>query len=244
MGRNPRERAPHGLARWLSKYGLASRAEAERWVREGRVALNGRIVRDPYKVCLPSVEEIQIDGKPVRTAPRIYLALHKPKGYVTTSRDPEGRPTAYDLVPRENRNVHAVGRLDKDTSGLLLFTNDTHFAARVTEAEDGVEKEYIARVKGTVSPATASSFSTGVLLDGRLTLPAECTLLGADAGSTRVRVVLTEGRNRQVRRMWEILGHPVVELKRVRIGPIRLGRLPEGKTRPLTAAERRAFASP
>jgi 23S rRNA pseudouridine2605 synthase len=232
---------PHGLARWLSKYGLASRAEARRWVLEGRVSLNGKLARDPDRPCHPGRDAIRVDGRPLRPAAKVYLALHKPVGYITTSRDPAGRPTAYDLLPPDRPLLHAVGRLDADTSGLLLFTNDTDFAARVTEAGGPVEKVYRARLRGRVSEEDRSRFESGSWLDGRPTLPARCQILAGDSGSTRVEISLGEGRNRQIRRMWEKLGHPVLELERIRIGPVRLSSLPAGRTRPLTRLELRAL---
>ncbi len=234
----PKRFQPHGLARWISKFGVLSRTEAERCVRAGRVLLNGKKMLDPDRPCHPGRDAIRLDGAPLRPAKKVYLALHKPAGYITTARDPEGRPTVYDLLPRDAARAQAVGRLDADTSGLLLFTNDTSFAARVTDGAGGVEKVYAARVAGKVSSETARRLETGIPLDGKPTQPARCRVLAVDEKSTQVEVTITEGRNRQVRRMWEALGHPVIELQRIRIGPIELGGLPEGRTRPLTEYER------
>jgi len=227
----------HGLARWLSKYGLASRSDATQWVLAGRVSVNGKVSRDPERPCHPARDRIQVDGKPLRRAPQVYLVLNKPIGFITTSRDPEGRPTVYDLLPRLPVPVHAVGRLDADTSGLLLFTNDTDFAARVSEGRGSIEKVYRARLRGRVSAEAAARFESGVVLDGRRTRPARCRILESDDRSARVELTLTEGRNRQIRRMWELLGYPVLELERISIGLVRLGSLPRGKTRRLTKAE-------
>ena len=237
--RGPR---PHGLARWLSKYGLASRSEATRWVLAGRVSVNGKVSWDPERPCHPARDRIRVDGEALRVAPKVYLALNKPVGFITTSRDPEGRPTVHDLLPKLPVLVHAVGRLDADTSGLLLFTNDTDFAARVSEGSS-VEKVYRALLHRRVLPAAAARFESGIALDGRRTRPALCRILDADESGTRVELTLREGRNRQIRRMWKILDHPVLELERIRIGPIRLGSLPEGKTRALTDAELRSVGS-
>jgi pseudouridine synthase len=226
------------VARWISKFGVLSRAEAERRVRAGRVRLNGARVLDPDRPCHPGRDRIELDGRPLRPARRIYLAMHKPAGCITTAHDPEGRPTVHDLLPRRAEGAQAVGRLDADTSGLLLFTSDTSFAARVTDSAGGVEKVYEARVSGKVTPDEARRFEQGIVLDGRATLPARCRVLEAGDRSTRVEVTLTEGRNRQVRRMWKALGHTVIALHRTRIGPIQLGDLPPGRTRRLTEVER------
>ncbi len=231
---------PHGLARWLSKYAFASRSEARTMVREGRVSVNGRVIRDPEFACHPGRQKILVDGDPLRKPRPVYLLLHKPVGYVTTTRDPEGRPKAYDLLPPGTPRVQAAGRLDADSSGLLVFTNDTDFAARITEPGGRIEKAYLVKVKGHLSPEDASRFEKGLVLDGRKTRPARCEVLDRDDGASLVRVVLREGRNRQVRRMFELLGHPVLGLHRERVGPIRLLDLAPGRTRPLTYSERSA----
>jgi pseudouridine synthase len=228
----------HALARWLSKYAVASRSKARELVRSGRVTVNGRVVRDPELSCHPARQKIAVDGKPLRSQEKIYLALHKPIGYITTALDPEGRPTAYDLLPEGTPRVQAAGRLDADSSGLLVFTNDNDFAALLTEAGGKVEKEYVVSVEGVLRPEDASRFETGVVLDGRKTRAARCEILERGDASTIVRVVLREGRNRQVRRMFELLGHPVLSLRRERVGAIRLGNLKAGAARPLTRAER------
>jgi pseudouridine synthase len=231
---------PHGLARWLSKYGVASRSEARALVKEGRVSVNGRIVKDPEYPCHPARQKILVDGEPLRKPRPIYLLLHKPAGYVTTARDPEGRPTAYDLLPAGTPRVQAAGRLDADSSGLLVFTNDTEFAALLTESGGRIDKEYLVKVRGRFTTEDASRFEEGLLLDGRKTRPARCEILDRDAHTTLLRVVLREGRNRQIRRMFELLGNEVESLHRERVGPIRLRGLPPGRTRPLTYSERSA----
>jgi pseudouridine synthase len=240
LGRMTRGQSPgkaHALARWLSKYAVASRSVAREMVKGGRVTVNGRVVRDPELPCHPRRQKIAVDGKPLRSQEKIYLAIHKPVGCITTARDPEGRPTAYDLLPEGTPRVQAAGRLDADSSGLLVFTNDNEFAALLTEAGGRVEKEYVVSVEGVLRPEDASRFEKGVVLDGRKTRPARCEILEREETSTVVRVVLREGRNRQVRRMFELLGHPVLSLRRERIGAIRLGGLNAGAARPLTRVE-------
>jgi pseudouridine synthase len=197
-------------------------------------------VKDPEFPCHPSRQKILVDGEPLRKPRPIYLLLHKPEGFVTTARDPQGRPTAYDLLPPGTPLVQAAGRLDADSTGLLVFTNDTDFAALLTESGGRIDKEYVVRVRGVVSSEEVSRFEEGLLLDGRKTRAARCEILESCPATTLLRVVLREGRNRQIRRMFELLGHPVETLHRVRVGPIRLGELPPGRTRPLTYSERTA----
>ena len=228
----------HGLARWLSKFGLMSRTEAEQCVLQGRVALNGKITKDPERAAHPELDRILLDGRPLKPARRIYLAMNKPEGYITTSQDPAGRRTAYELLPPNAARTQAVGRLDADTSGLLIFTNDTEFAARITDGKGDVEKVYVARLRGRLDPRDRLRFERGVELDGQMTRAARCNLLESGEESTCVELTILEGRNRQIRRMWEILGYAVLELQRVRVGPISLGNLPVGRTRPISEYER------
>ena len=240
-GRPEEGRAPgkgaHGLARWISKFGLMSRTEAERSVLAGRVLVNGRPELNPDRPCNPDRDDIAVDGRPLRRFHRIYLAMNKPAGTITTAKDPQGRPTVYDLLPPSAGGVQAVGRLDADTSGLLLFTNDTAFAARITEAGD-VEKVYRARLRGALKAEDGERFERGVEIEGRKTLSAKCRVIEYGGESTLVEVALVEGRNRQVRRMWDVLGRPVLEMERIRIGPIELGSLAPGRARPVTEYER------
>jgi len=214
-----------------------SRSDAERAVLAGRVSLDEKVVRDPERACHPDQHRITVDGRPLKPVRKVYLVQNKPRGRITTAADPQGRPTVYDLLPPGVGNVQAVGRLDADTTGLIIFTNDTEFAARITEAGE-VPKVYRAVLKGRIGPEEAHRFETGVILDGKPTLPARCTIIEAGEESTRVEVEITEGRNRQVRRMWDIIGHPVLRLERVRIGPVEIGSLEPGRMRPLTEFER------
>jgi pseudouridine synthase len=221
-----------------------SRSEAERCVLAGRASVNGRKALDPSQPCNPERDRILVDGRPLKARRKVYLAMNKPAGTITTARDPEGRPTAYDLLPSREENLQAVGRLDADTSGLLLFTNDTVFAARITGSSSGVETVYEARISGGLDPRHARAFESGILLDGQLTLPARVRILEKDETSTRVEITLTEGRNRQIRRMWEALGHEVLDLERKRIGPIFLGDLRPGEIRAVTEFERATLQVP
>ncbi|MHB1007386.1 MAG: pseudouridine synthase [Chloroflexota bacterium] len=228
------------LQRALAQAGIASRRAAEDLIREGRVSVNGQVVTELGTKVVPGEDEIAVDGQPVGPPEHlVYLALNKPSGYVSTSSDPEGRRTVLDLVPRDVR-LFPVGRLDEYTEGLLLLTNDGEFAYRVTHPKHVMEKEYQALVWGRPSPLILDRLRHGVELDGRLTAPAIVVVLDDRGDDTLLRIVLHEGRNRQVRRMCEVVGHPVLRLRRVRVGAITLGDLPLGRYRYLTNSEIRS----
>lgn len=225
------------LERVLSKAGAGSRVEAARWVRAGRVTVNGRVVRDPDRWVDMELDRVRMDGQPLRPRERVYLLLYKPAGYLTTYRDPQGRPTVYDLIPDVGTFVSPVGRLDLDTSGLLLMTNDTQFAERVTNPNAHVPKTYLVKASTRLSDEQLQRLCDGIeLADGR-TRPAHAVRVRDSAKYTHFEIRLTEGRNRQVRRMVEALGATVLKLVRIKIGPVGIGTLPIGRWRPLTPAE-------
>jgi pseudouridine synthase len=230
------------LQKILSTAGIASRRAAERLMTEGRVTVNGQTAREPGTKADPEHDDIRVDGRPVRRpARRIYLLLNKPRGYVTTRSDPEGRPTILDLVPGLHDYVYPVGRLDYDSEGLLILTNDGDLAAALTHPSHEVEREYHARVRGTPDDRALGRIARGVVIQGRRTAPARVALvstgLGQERDQSRVSIVLHEGRSRQVRTMCETIGHPVVRLRRVRIGPLTDPVLKTGLVRELTARE-------
>jgi len=230
------------LQKILSSAGVASRRAAERLIVEGRVTVNGEAIRELGTRADPATDDIRVDGRRVRIAERRrYYLLNKPRGYVTTRADPEHRPTVLDLLKGVREYVYPVGRLDYDSEGLLLLTNDGELAAHLMHPRHGLERVYEARVRGVPDLSALRHLAGGVLLDGRLTRPAEVTLAETGRGQRGdqaiVRITLREGRTRQVRRMCEAVGHPVVRLKRVRIGPISDPRLPPGAFRELTADE-------
>ena len=239
------------LQKLISRSGLASRRKAEEWIVEGRVTVNGKVVRELGSKADWSTDRIKVDGKAVRPPSRmVYLALHKPRGYVTTRSDPEGRPTVMDFLERLGERVYPVGRLDYHSEGLLLLTNDGNFANRIMTASAGILKTYWVKVKGLPDEKRIEELRQGILLDSRRTLPARIRLLRSTGRGAReasanswYEVILSEGRQNQVRRMFEWIGHPVQKLKRVRIGPITLGNLPPGQTRQLTSGEVRAVTS-
>jgi len=224
------------LARALSKFGVCSRKEAARWIEAGRVRVGGAVVRFPARRIDPRSAVITVDGRRVQDEKaRLVIALHKPVGCVTTRVDPGGRPTVYDLLGDVGRWVFPVGRLDRDSSGLLLFTNDHRLGERLTNPEAHVPKTYHALVDGLPDAAALQALRDGVgLHDGTETRPARVKMLGSLRGPvsrTWLEIVLTEGKNRQVRRMCASVGHEVVQLVRVRIGRLELGELRPGEWR-------------
>ena len=222
----------------LARAGVASRRRCEELIEEGRVAINGVVAELGGRVDVER-DIVTVDGAFVPLAPdAVYYLLNKPAGHVTTAHDPQGRPTVVELVPAEPRVV-PVGRLDLDTEGLLLLTNDGELTHRLTHPSFGVEKEYLAEVDGTPSRAALRRLREGVELDDGLTAPAKVALVAPNL----LRVVIHEGRNRQVRRMCAAIGHPVLRLVRVRIGPLVIGSLAPGTWRVLDGAEVRALAA-
>ncbi len=207
-------------------------------IKAGRVRVNGAVVRVPGKWVKPGLDRITVDGASVRPAEPLYLALHKPRGLVTTKRDEKGRDTVYSCLGDVGRWVFPVGRLDRDTSGLLLFTNDTAFSEAVTSPESKLPKTYMAKVCGQPSEEAIARLRAGVVLDdGVPTLPAEVRCDRATDKTTWLEITIVEGRNRQIRRMCEAVGHPVERLVRTRIGALALGDLAPGASRSLTPSE-------
>jgi len=234
----PGNRPLKTLERVLSKAGLGSRTEARSWIGGGRVSVNGRVVRDPDAWVDIERDRIAFDGKALRSEQRTYLLLHKPAGYITTYRDPHGRPTIYDLIPDRERYLFPVGRLDLDTSGLLILTNDTQFAERLTNPEYHVPKTYLVNANRPLADDDLDALRRGIELRDGPTRPARVTRVGESA----FEIIITEGRNRQVRRMVEALDASVITLERIAIGSVRIGDLPEGKTRALTSDEVRTLS--
>jgi 23S rRNA pseudouridine2605 synthase len=229
------------LDRILSRAGLGSRTEARKWISEGRIAVNGRKVQTPDAWVDPDRDRVTFDGRPLRAARKLYLLLYKPKGYLTTYKDPEGRATIYDLLKNTREWVFPVGRLDQDTSGLLLLTNDTAFGDYVTDPESHVPKTYLVKASALLSELQLQRLRDGVELSDGPTRPAEVIRVRDSARFTFFEITLTEGRNRQVRRMVEALDAKVLKLVRTRIGNIEIGGLEIGKTRVLTPEEVRSL---
>jgi 23S rRNA pseudouridine2605 synthase len=284
------------LQKIISRAGITSRRKAEELIVTGRVVVNGEVIRELGSKADTSVDHVKVDGRQVRPPTRmIYLALHKPKEYVTTLSDPEHRPTVMDLLKKVKDHIYPVGRLDYHSEGLLLLTNDGDFANRLTAASSGFLKTYWVKVKGSPEEKDIERLRKGILLDGRRTLPARIRLLrttapspivatrrGAvpararinarnhpqlhqrvthpfkaagpehsasratveDSANSWYEVIISEGRQNQIRRMFSLIGHPVQKLKRTQVGPVSLGTLPTGQFRPLTLAEVRQVQSP
>lgn len=225
------------LERVISKAGLGSRTEARQWIGAGRVKVNGRVVRDPDQWVDLQRDRIAFDGKPLQKEKRTYLLLYKPTGYITTHRDPQGRPTVYDLLPERDRYLFSVGRLDLETSGLLILTNDTQFAERLTNPDYKVPKTYLVKASAFLSEEQLDQLRNGIELKDGPTRAADVQRIREAGGKTVFEITITEGRNRQVRRMVEALDAKVLKLVRTAIGPLRIGDLPIGKTRELTPEE-------
>lgn len=224
------------LQKILSGRGLCSRREAEKWIEAGRVTVNG-LPAELGATADPEQDQIMVDGRPLPGEGKlVYLMLHKPRGYVTTLRDEKGRPDAASLVADCGVRVYPVGRLDMDSEGLLLFTNDGDFANRLMHPSHEIEKCYRVLVSG-FEPGKEELLARPIVLDGYRIRPPKVRLLEARDGKARLEVVIHEGRNRQVRRMCQAAGMQVLRLKRVAEGSVRLGSLPEGAWRYLTEAE-------
>lgn len=223
------------LQKVLARVGLGSRRTCEDLIAEERVRVNGEIAELGRRVD-PEHDLVEVDGAPIGIRPGlVHYLLNKPAGVITSASDPQGRPTVIELVPAEPR-VFAVGRLDLDTEGLLLLTNDGELANRIAHPSHGVEKEYLAQVRGTPSRAALRTLREGVDLEDGRTAPAQVSMVDG-----LVKLTIHEGRNRQVRRMLEAVGHPVERLIRTRIGPLADRRLPPGRWRPLEPGELRAL---
>jgi 23S rRNA pseudouridine2605 synthase len=226
------------LQKVLGHAGVASRRAAEELIRAGRVSVNGAVVRELGRRVEPGRDRIEVDGVAIPVAPLHYLLLHKPRGVVSTLHDPEGRPTVRALLPPGTPRVYPVGRLDINTTGLLLLTNDGPLAERLTHPRHGVPRTYHVKVAGQPETRQLDRVRKGIRLDGeRRTAPATVRVLEVLPTKTWLEVTVTEGRHHLVRRLFAAIRHPVEKLARVRLGPLALGSLPPGAARPLTSAE-------
>lgn len=224
------------LQKVLARAGVASRRAAEDLIREGRVRVDGRVVRELGTRVGPKAR-VEVDGQRVVAERFVYVLLHKPRGVVSTLRDPEGRPTVRDLLRSVGARVVPVGRLDYHTSGALLCTNDGEFAAKLLHPKGGVPKEYVAKVRGVVDEAGLERWRRSIVIDGRATRPAEVRILRVEGDKTWLSITLYEGRNRQVRRLGEATGFPVMRLARVAHAGITTEGLRPGDWRHLTTDE-------
>ena len=232
------------LQKILSAAGIASRRAAEVLIQEGRVTVNGQTVTELGTKADLDVDEVRVDGRRVKPVQRRrYILLYKPRGYITSRSDPQQRPTVIDLLEKGGvrEYVYPVGRLDYDSEGLLILTSDGELAARLTHPRHGVPREYHARVRGVPDRHELERLSRGIVIQGRRTAPAQVTISkvieGEGGRDAILSFVIREGRNRQVRDMCDAIGHPVVRLRRVRIGPISDDRIRPGEFRDLTPKE-------
>lgn len=225
------------LERVISKAGLGSRTDARKWISEGKILVNGKTVTNADHWVDLERDRISFQGKPLKPAAKSYILLYKPKGYLTTWRDPQGRPTVYDLLRDAGTWLAPVGRLDLDTSGLLLMSNDNDFAEWITNPNHKIPKTYQVKASVLLSDGQLDRLRRGVQLKDGPTIPAEVRRLRDSGRHTFLEMTITEGRNRQVRRMVEALDAKVLKLVRTAIGAIRIGDLPIGKWRRLTEDE-------
>ncbi len=225
------------LERALSKLGVASRSQTREWVLKGRLEVNGRTVRDTQFMVSPEKDSFTVDGKPMRNDGWQAIMLNKPKAVVTTKSDEKGRRTVFDLLPSELRTLHPVGRLDMATTGLLILTNDTRLSSYLTDPANAVLRTYVVTVAGEVTAQELAKAAAGITDGGELLKPAGITLRKASGRESHLTVKLTEGKNREIRRLFEALGHEVTQLKRVAFGPLELGALELGQFRRLTREE-------
>ena len=227
------------LPKFISQTGAASRRAAEKLIFEGRVKVNGVVVKEPGRKIEPGVDRVEIDNHPLKNAvQKKYYILFKPKGYLTTVHDPFGRPTVMDLFPdKVKKGLFPVGRLDKDTEGLLLLTNDGEMAFRLTHPRFKIKKKYLATVKGVPSEEALLRLKKGIFLEEGLTANAEVKVICTTKKKTTLLITIYEGKKRQVKRMCEAIGHPVVQLKRLKLAFLDLKGLRPGDYRSLSVEE-------
>jgi 23S rRNA pseudouridine2605 synthase len=225
------------LQKYIAQCGIASRRHAEELIQAGSVKVNGTIVTE-MGIRVSDKDKIEVDGKLIKKEKElIYIMLNKPSGYVSTVSDPEGRKTVLDLIDGVNERIYPVGRLDYDTTGLLILTNDGDFAFRNTHPGQETTKTYLAEIAGMPSNETLQKLRNGVMLDNKPTAPAKVEVVDLKPKSTLLKIIIHEGRNRQVKRMCEAVGHPVLRLKRTAVGRLTLGDLKLGEWRYLSIKE-------
>lgn len=225
------------LQKIIAEMGITSRRKAEGLILEGRVTVNGKVAGIGMKAD-PLKDHVKVDGKLLtRPEKKVYLVFNKPRGVVTSLSDPEGRPTVHDFLKGIRERVFPVGRLDYDSEGMLLLTNDGDFSHAVLHPSKKIPKTYLAKIKGALDQDAMEKLRTGIKLDGVLTAPAKARFIRKTENNSWIEMTIYEGRKRQIRRMLERVGHPVIRLMRIRIDGIEMGSLKPGKYRPLSEAE-------
>lgn len=232
------------LQKFLADAGVASRRESERLISEGKVAVNGKTIQVPGSKVNPTADAVTVEGRPVRPRRKIYVALHKPKGFLCTRRDPADRRVVADLLPGEWNHLFTVGRLDRESEGLIFLTNDGEFSLRLTHPRYGITKKYRAVVVGKVTQSEAATLTRGIEHEGETLKAERVEIVSSNNSHSIVELDLRQGRNHEVRRMFESIGHPVETLQRHQIGPIKIGQLPVGRWRVLTEAEVKSLLRP
>lgn len=230
-----------GLARALSKLGYCSRSAAVKLIIAGSVRVNGRMVRDPEYSVSATNDKFTVDGQAVRSGQKVYLVLNKPRGLLTSTRDERGRDTVYSLLTEYRQWLAPVGRLDKASEGLLLFTNDSDWAARISSPEIHLDKTYHVQIGAVADQVLLDRLMAGVLSDGDLLRAKQVSIVRHGSKHSWLEIVLDEGKNRHIRRMLSELGIDVLRLVRIGIGPLRLGDLPKGSVRELSTEEKKAI---
>jgi 23S rRNA pseudouridine2605 synthase len=229
--------------RLLSKLGIVSRGTSQAWIRAGRVRINGRVIRDPATWVLWPTDSVSIDDQPIQDSVKRFFLFHKPQGVITTHSDEKGRKTIFDVLPEDLGYMHAVGRLDQATSGLLLLTNDSALSSYLTDPTNKVIRTYLVSVRGAFTEAQAAVAIVGVV-DGGERLQCHSVRIQKKSGrESHLEVVLTQGKNREIRRLFQALGHEVTRLRRIQFGPFRLEDLPSSAWREIPIADARKALS-
>ncbi|MFW2366569.1 MAG: pseudouridine synthase [Desulforhopalus sp.] len=226
------------LQKYLAQCGISSRRKAEILIAEGRISVDGHVTREMGIRIIPGENRVTFDGKPVEMREKlVYYLLNKPKGYVTTLSDPQGRPVVTSLLKDVSSRIFPVGRLDLDTEGALLLTNDGTLAQKIQHPSYTTDKSYEALVRGIPARDKIYRLEKGIILEGKLTSPAKLTVLAKKGRNSLIRIIIHEGRKRQVRKMFDLIGHPVLNLKRTAYGKLQLGKLPTGSYKQLNSAD-------
>lgn len=232
------------LQKFLADAGVASRRESERLIAAGQVTVNGRTILLLGTKVNPTADVVAVEGRSVRPRRKIYVALNKPRGFLCTRRDPADRKVVADLLPGEWSHLFTVGRLDRESEGLIFLTNDGEFSLHLTHPRYGITKRYRVITVGRVTQDQVAPFTQGVLHEGETLRAERVKIVSANASHSLVEMDLRQGKNHEVRRLFESIGHPVESLRRVQIGPIKLGQLPVGRWRVLTEAEVKSLLRP
>ena len=228
MAHNPGSPKRLTVDRLLSKRGIASRGTSQEWIRAGRVRINGRVIRDPATWVLWPKDAVSIDDQPIQDSVKRFILFHKPRGVITTHSDEKGRKTIFDVLPADLGYMHAVGRLDQATSGLLLLTNDSVLSSYLTDSAHKVMRTYLVTVRGEFTEAQATAAVAGVVDDGESLQCHTVKIQKSSGRESHLEVVLIQGKNREIRRLFQALGHEVTRLRRIQYGPFKLDDLPSG----------------